>query len=348
MTFKENIEYLSELCGVSGNEHNAALEVKRMFEKYADSVSISSLGSVVAKINGQTPGTGSVMIEAHIDEIGLMVSGIDDNGFIKFTNIGGVDPRVLVGSEVIIHTKDDIFGVIGAKPPHLMGKDEYDKSLPIKDLFIDAGYDKDTAKEIIEVGDVITFFSESRTLLNDYISSKSLDDRCAVAILLEVMKNIREANIPFDIYFVAATMEETNGSGAVSTAYDIDPDFAIVIDVTHGDTPDASPSETFKTGEGNTVVAVGPNIHPKLKDNFIKVLDNENISYMLEIEGGNTGTDAWGIQVARNGIPCLLLSVPLRYMHTFNEVISLSDASATSDAITAFIKTVNKAGEVLC
>ncbi len=348
MTFKENIEYLSELSGVSGNEHTVASEVKRMFEKYADSVSISPLGSVVAKIGGQTPGTGSVMIEAHLDEIGLIVCGIDDNGFVKFTNIGGVDPRILVGSEVVIHGKEDVFGVIGAKPPHLMSEDEYDKSLPIKDLFIDAGYDKDRAKEIIEVGDVITFFSESRTLLNHCLSSKSMDDRCAVAILIEVMKNIREANVPFDIYFVAATMEETNGSGAVSTAYDINPDFAIVIDVTHGDTPDASPSETFKLGEGNTVVAVGPNIHPKLKDNFIKVLEDNNLNFLLEIEGGNTGTDAWGIQVAKNGIPCLLLSVPLRYMHTFNEVISLSDASATSDAISVFIKSIGKAGEAIC
>jgi len=346
--FRNNIITLSNFCGVSGAESDAAHKIAGMFKEYTDEVYISSLGSVVAKRKGNKDNYGSVMIEAHMDEIGLMVTGIDDKGYVKFTNIGGIDSRILPGCEVIIHGKEDIFGVIGAKPPHLMTDSEMDNAPVKKDLFIDAGYTKKEAEALISVGDTITFFNETSSLMNDYISSKSLDDRCAVAILLDIFDCLKGVDIPYDIYFVASTMEETNGSGALTVAYEINPDFAIVIDVTHGDTPDASSSETYKTGEGLFTLCMGPNIHPVLLSNIRKVLDESEIKYELEIEGGNTGTNAWSIQVARDGIPCTLFSVPLRYMHTPNEVICIRDAKHTSYAVNTFLKSLDKAGDGLC
>lgn len=346
--FKNDIVTLSNLSAVSGDERNAATVISEMFKGYTDDVYISNLGSVVAKRKGTKDNAGSVMIEAHMDEIGLMVTGIDDKGFVKFTNIGGIDSRILLGSEVIIHGREDVFGVIGAKPPHLMTDDERDKAPVRKDMFIDTGYTKEEAEALISIGDSVTFLNETAFLMNDYISSKSLDDRCSVAILIDIFESLKGIDIPYDIYFVASTMEETNGSGATTVAYEINPDFAIVIDVTHGDTPDASSSETYKTGEGLCTLCMGPNIHPVLLSNIRKVLDEFEIKYEPEIEGGNTGTNAWGIQVARDGIPCALFSVPLRYMHTPNEVLCIKDAKHTSYAINTFLKSIDKAGDALC
>lgn len=346
--FRSDIVTLSNIPAVSGDERNAAAKIFEMFKEYTDDVYISNLGSVVAKRKGTKENSGSVMIEAHMDEIGLMVTGVDDKGFVKFTNIGGIDSRILLGCEVIIHGKEEVFGVIGAKPPHLMTDDERDKAPERKDMFIDTGYTKEEAEALISLGDSVTFLNHTSFLMNDYVSSKSLDDRCCVAILMDIFESLKGVDIPYDIYFVASTMEETNGSGAVTVAYDINPDFAIVIDVTHGDTPDASSSETYKTGEGMCTLCMGPNIHPVLLKNIRKVLDEFEIKYELEIEGGNTGTNAWGIQVARDGIPCTLFSVPLRYMHTPNEVICIKDAKHTSYAINTFLKSIDKAGDALC
>ncbi len=346
--FRSDIVTLSNLSAVSGDERNAASVISEMFKRYTDDVYISNLGSIVAKRKGNKENSGSVMIEAHMDEIGLMVTGTDDMGFVKFTNIGGIDTRILSGCEVIIHGREDVFGVIGAKPPHLMTDDERDKAPERKDMFIDTGYTKEELKSLISIGDTVTFCNETSFLMNDYISSKSLDDRCSVAILMDIFECLMGVDIPYDIYFVASTMEETNGSGASTVAYDINPDFAIVIDVTHGDTPDASSPETYKTGEGLCTLCMGPNIHPVLLKNIRNVLDEFEIKYELEIEGGNTGTNAWGIQTARDGIPCGLFSVPLRYMHTPNEVICIKDAKHTSYAINTFLKSIDKAGDVLC
>lgn len=230
-----NIEKLTSLCGVSGNEQNVADAVKGMFEKYCDTVYTDALGSVIGIKKGH--GNGRVMIEAHIDEIGLMITKITDDGFLKFTNIGGIDTRILPGNEVTVHGKKDLFGVVGAIAPHLLSAKELSSVIPKEKLFIDIGMSKSEAEKVVSVGDTVTFNAEFTMLGKRHIASKSQDDRTSVCVLLEVLKQLDETELPFDLYVVGAVQEEVGLRGSTTVTYGIDPDFAVAIDVCHGDTP---------------------------------------------------------------------------------------------------------------
>lgn len=341
----ENIKKLSDICAVSGNEKNAAKAIFEMFEKYCDNVYITSSGCVVGVKKGKNSNQ-KVMVEAHIDEIGMMVTKICDDGFIKFTNIGGIDTRILPGNEVTVHGKEEFFGVVGAIAPHLLSVEDLNKPIPKDKLFIDVGLDFDEANEKISVGDLITFKSEPAILNKKYIAAKSQDDRAGICVILEVLESLKNKELPFDLYVVGATGEEVGLRGSTTVTYEIDPDVAIAIDVCHGDTPDAS-DNTFKLGSG-CVFEVGPNISKKLANHIIKVMDENKIKYSIEACGGNTGTDAWAMQVAKNGIPTALFSIPLRYMHTQYEVSSVEDINATSEAISAFLTSFESVGDIFC
>lgn len=341
---EQNIEKLTSLCGVSGNEQNVAEAVKGMFEKYCDTVYTDALGSVIGVKKGH--GDGKVMIEAHIDEIGLMVTKITDEGFLKFTNIGGIDTRILPGNEVTVHGKKDLFGVVGAIAPHLLSAKELSSVIPKEKLFIDIGMSKSEAEKVVSVGDTVTFNAEFTMLGKRHIASKSQDDRTSVSVLLEVLSQLDETKLPFDLYVVGAVQEEVGLRGSTTVTYGIDPDFAVATDVCHGDTPDAS-ENTFPLGDG-TVFEVGPNISKKLAKNIIKSMAENKIKYNIEACGGNTGTDAWAMQICKNGVPTALFSIPLRYMHTPYETVCVDDVKETANAIAQFLKGLKKAGDALC
>ena len=346
MSLIETIKILSNATGVSGYENETCDVIKTYFDKYCTSTHTDAIGNLVGIIKCGVEGAKKIMIEAHMDEIGLMVSDIDDNGFVKFVPIGGIDARTLLSKDVIIHGKNKIFGVIGAKPPHLQDKEEMEKPIEIDKLYIDCGYTKDEIINHIELGDVITIYNKSLTLVNNRISTKCQDDRTSVAVIIDVLKMLDNIKLDYDLYVVAATQEEVGCRGSKTVTYNINPDAAIVIDVCHGDTPDAS-KDTFNLGEG-VVVTKGPNIHTGLCKKFINSLEKSGIKYSIDVEGGNTGTDAWSVQVSRNGIPTVLLSIPLRYMHTCIETSDLYDIQSTSDAIFNFLVSINGKGEALC
>ena len=346
MDLAKQIELLSNLRGVSGHETDVAAQVSELFAPYCDAVHTDALGSVIAVKRSRRPDAGKVMIEAHMDEIGMMVTGIDDNGFLSFTNIGGIDARILPANEVVVHGTQDLFGVIGAKPPHILSAEERTKTLPMDQLYIDTGYAKAEVEQMVRVGDTATFQNRTLRLKNDFISTKSQDDRTSVAILTEILYQLRNTDLPFDLYAVAAVQEEVGLRGSGCAAYQIDPDFAIAIDVCHASTPDAS-KNTFPAG-GGTVISRGPNIHPGLFSAICKVLDEHNIAYAVDVDGGDTGTDAWAIQVARCGIPTALFSLPLRYMHTPVETVSLSDVMTTAHGIAVFLNTLERTGDAVC
>ena len=344
MSLKENIKKLSSLCAVSGFESDLHSDIIPLFAKVADEVKTDALGNIIAIKKGTKK--GKVMIEAHMDEIGLMVTKIDDNGFLYFTNIGGIDARILPATKVKVHGTKTVTGVIGAKPPHLLDKKEADKTIPMDKLFIDIGFSKDKAEKIVSVGDFVTFYPDFTTLGKKCMASKCFDDRACVAILLDILENLKNTKLPFDLYVVCAVQEEVGRRGAICAASSINPDFAIAIDVCHATTFDAKEG-TFKAGSG-TVITKGPNLHPVLTKNIINVLKENKIKFSVEACGGDTGTDAWVIQTAKEGIPTALFSVPLKYMHTPNEVLNIDDAKATSDGIRKFITSQESAGEALC
>jgi len=336
---KELIKTLSNMRGISGYEYRINENIKNMLKEFCDDVTIDNLGNVIAVKRCGKNNAKKVLIEAHIDEIGLMVSDIDENGFISIVNVGGIDQRILPSAEVIIHGKRDIKGVIGAKPPHLLADGEADKSSKMKDMAIDTGLSADEVKSLVSIGDSITMAVECCELLGDQMSGKSLDDRACTAAVITVLKNLQKVKMDVDVYVVLAAKEEVGGFGAMTATYDINPDIAIAIDVCHGITPDNS-KDAYEVGDG-CVITIGPNIHPKISDRLINTAKEYNIKHQLEVEGGNTGTDAWVMQVVGSGIPTGLLSVPLKYMHTTVETISISDCKAVSDLLTFFLQNLN-------
>ena len=304
-----------------------------MFEPYADDVRIDALGNVIAVKYAKKKNVPSVMIEAHCDEIGLMVTSVTKEGFINFANVGGVDPRILPSLEVTVHGKRDVWGVVGIKPAYLL---EDGKSVKIKDMAIDTALPYDTVKELISVGDSITISQSVGKLGTKQWSGKTLDDRASLAAVIEIMKNLNNVDLNTDVYAVAAVQEEVGCRGGKVSAYGINPTLAVAIDVTHGITPDNSDG-AFELGSG-AVVAVGPNIHPKLSKRLFETAKKHKIKTETEVEGGDTGTDAWEMQTAADGIPTALLSIPLKYMHTSVETLAVSDVEAIVSLLENFIK----------
>ncbi len=330
----ELIQKLSDLSGVSGYEHNVGKFVTDLFAKYCDEVSSDNMGNIIAVKKSHFKNPYKLMIEAHMDEIGLMVTNIDEKGFLYFTCVGGIDPRILLANEVVVHGKEELFGIIGARPPHILTADEKSKTVPMDKLYIDIGMNCEQAKSVVSPGDTVTFKNKFLKLQNGVVSTKSQDDRTSVAILASVMKKLANINCPYDLYFVASVQEEVGLRGAKTAAYGINPDMAIVIDVCHASTPDCSRG-VYDFGSG-AILTKGPNIHPKMLSRILSVLDDNGISYQIDVEGGDTGTDAWAVQVSRCGIPTVLFSIPLRYMHTPVETVSTDDLSVIVNSICAF------------
>ncbi len=346
MDIKSTIKKLSAFHGVSGYEHMFSKEIAKMFGMYCTEVFEDNLGNIIGVIKCTNPCAKSVMIEAHIDEIGMMITEIDDRGFLRFTNVGGIDARILPGKEVVVHGKKDVIGVVGTKPPHITTEEMRSKALPMDELYVDIFCDAEEAKQVVSVGDTITFLDSYRELGDKYISTKSQDDRTSVAVLLMVMDMIKGKNLPFDVYFCACVQEEVGRRGAAAAATKIDPVFAVALDVCHATTPDAS-KNTVKSGSG-TVISKGPNIHPLLLEHAIKIMDESKIPYVIDVDSDDTGTDAWAIQIAREGIPTLLFSLPVKYMHTMTETVNTDDAQATANAIFALLTNTQDAEAVVC
>lgn len=330
---RELIQKLSDLRGISGFEYRLNCEIAKMFEPYADEVKLDALGNVIALKRCGKQNAPSVMVEAHCDEIGLMVTSITDEGFLTFANVGGVDARILPSLQVTVHGKRDILGVVGIKSAYLL---EEGKSVPIKDMAIDIGLSPDEVKEFISVGDSITVAQSVGRLGRRQWSGKTLDDRASVAAVISMMKSLKSEKLNVDVYAVAAVQEEVGCRGGKVAAYGINPTMAIAIDVTHGITPDNS-DNAFEVGSG-AAVAVGPNIHPKLVKRLFDTAKKYSIKTETEVEGGDTGTDAWEMQIAANGVPTALLSIPLKYMHTSVETLAVSDVEAVSSLLEHFIK----------
>ncbi len=348
MDIKEFLMDISNMRGVSGHEYTYSDTIKKAFDEYCNSVSQDQLGNVIGIRKAKSDKPFKVMLAAHMDQIGLMVKGIDDKGFIQFTNIGGVDQRILLAQEVIVHGKEDLFGLIGAKPPHLQSAEEGKNAVKMEDMSIDLGLSAEEVKELVSIGDTITFKTTSTMLQNDYLCGKALDDRAGIAIILECLKELKHTQTDIELYAVATVQEEVGIRGAVVSSYHINPDIGIAIDVCHGDTPDASSDDTQDTNKGVSIT-IGPNIHPKLSKKLMDIAKQYNISYQVEVEPGNTGTDAWAIQVTRSGIPTLLLSIPLRYMHTTVETLSYKDVVGAGKLLAFFIRSLDgDLEELLC
>lgn len=338
-------EFLKKLCnssGVSGFEKPLNDIIIKTMADYTDDIYLDKLGNIIAIKKGiNNKDNIKIMLAAHMDEIGLIITYIEDNGFLRFSNIGGIDPRTLLGQEVIVHGKKDILGVIGAKPPHFQTASETEKAVKMEDMTIDVGLSKDEVEKVIKIGDVVTIRRKFTELQGERVTGKALDDRAGVATLLECAKELKGFIHESDIYFVSTVQEEVGLRGAFTSAYSINPDIGIAIDVGFGNTPELKREQTLEMGEGPGIT-LGGNIHPGLRKHLVNIAKEYNIPYQIEIDPGPTGTDGNAIQITRAGIPTLCLSIPLRYMHTSVEVVDMVDIKNTAKLLALFLASISK------
>ncbi len=327
---KDNLLFdLLQTPSPSGSESAIIEKVADYFKDYADEISRDAYGNLIAIKRGKS--SKKLMLAAHADEVGMMVTYIDDNGFIYFQEIGGIDTNLLLGQRVEIHNdKGMVLGVIGKKPIHLQDREAKAKDYDAEDLWIDiAAKDKKEAESRVEVGDYITYQTQPTILHGETWISKSLDDKVGLFTLIKVAEALRNKLPAMDVYFVASVQEELGARGVRTATMSIEPDYGIAIDVTHAtDYPTCSPQKSgeIKLG-GGIVIAKGPNVEPAIGRSMIDLAKENNIKYQIEPIARPTGTDANFMQVSGKGVKTALLSIPCRYMHSPNEIVSLIDVN---------------------
>lgn len=339
---KKNLEFLKDLLETpspTGAEVPVADLVRLRLADAADEVETNVMGSVHARLSGRAGGP-ILMLAAHMDEVGLMVTYVSDDGYLSVAAVGGVDAAILPGMRVDVHTQEGpVRGVVGRKPIHLIEPDERKNVTPIDKLVIDLGMPAQRVKKLVRVGDVITFGVGFERFGDDMAVSRAFDDKAGVWVAVRVLEELAEAGrAPGDFVAAATVQEEIGVRGGETSAYGVHPDVGLAFDVTHAtDYPgiDKTKYGSIVCGEG-PVIARGPNINPEVFDRLVAAAEAEGIAYQIEAEPGVTGTDARAIQIARGGIPCGLISIPLRYMHTPTEVISLSDLEGAVKLIVRF------------
>ncbi len=337
MSITQNLEKLSLLTSVAGFEKQAAQSLLNIFKDLCDEVYIDRFYNVICVKNGSHKAAKKIMLTAHMDEIGLIVSSVDDNGYIGISNIGGVDAKVLLAQEVIVHGKKDIYGVIGATPPHLLKPEDRDKTIKLDGLRVDTGIGGGKLKELVSIGDLITIKAPFTSLAGGKVCCKALDNRAGVSCLIEVLKLMQNVKHENTIICVASTQEETYLTGVITASHALLPDAAFVIDVSHGEIPDAPRDNTSVLGKGPEI-AIGPNLQPQMVRKCFDLAKEAMIPFQKMVESGDTGTEAWATQVSCLGIPTVLLSIPLRYMHTQVEVIATADVKYTARIAAEFLK----------
>lgn len=336
---KESLHFLRRLIETpspSGFEQPVQRLVREYVAPYADEVRTDVHGNVIAVKN--PGGYPRVMLAGHCDQIGMMVQHISEDGYIYVAAIGGIDTAVMAGLPVVVHNdRGPIIGVIGRKPVHLLKAEERGKaSTDMSELFIDIGAkDKDDAKSRVEIGDPVTFHLHMDTLMNDLVAGPGFDDKVGSFVVSETLRLIGDKKLTCAVYAVSTVQEEIGLRGARTSAYGIDPQVGIAVDVTHGtDYPgcDCKKTGECKLGEGPTI-ARGPNINPVLRKLLQETADKKKIPWQPEPEPRATGTDANSIQISRAGVATALVSIPNRYMHTPVEIVHLSDLEHAAELL---------------
>ncbi len=342
----ELLRRLAEAAGIPGREEEVRDIVRAAVAEVVDEVQVDVLGNVIAHKKGSGP---KVVVAAHMDEIGFLVSHVDEEtGFLRIEPVGGFDARTLIASRVVVHTQSGpLLGLIGIKPVHILTEEERKKEVRIQDLFVDLGLPGKEVKEKVRVGDPVTLY-QTFTEVGELVSGKALDDRVGVYVGIEALRRLRAHKA--DIYFVGTVQEEVGLRGARASAFGIAPEIGVALDVTLAcDMPGVQPHEQVtKLGKGVAIkVKDAASIsHPGLVRFLVKLAEEKAIPYQLEILPRG-GTDAGAIQLAREGAAVVTLSVPTRYVHTVVEAAHTKDIEAAIQLLAAFLERCHEADLLL-
>ncbi len=337
---KALLEKMANAHGISGDEQNIRNLMENEIKPYVDDIRTDRMGNLITTRKGN--GGPTIMLAAHMDEIGLMVQYIDENGFLKFVTIGGWFDQTLHSQRVVVHTKrGPITGVIGSKPPHVMK--EEDRKSPVKadEMFIDIGAkDREDAENMgVEVGTTVSMDRQFTPLANGKFTCKSFDNRAGVTLVINAMQQLAQKDLKATVHAVGTVQEEVGLKGARTAAFGLNPDYAIAVDVTFpGDHPGITKTDSaLEMGKGAVITVAdasgrGLIADKKVVDWLKKTAEEKDIPYQLNVGCGGT-TDATAIHLTREGIPSSTISVPTRYIHSPVEVLSIDDLKACADLI---------------
>lgn len=312
-----------------GNVREAADYAEKQLSRYTEIK--RSGGSIIGFIKGKADYT--LLLDAHIDQVGMTVTGIDENGFLTVAASGGIDIRALPSRAVTVHGKEKITAVFCSTPPHLAnGETEYDDISKIK-LDTTLG---EKAGEIVSLGDYVTFSAEPCFLAGDTVTGRSFDDRAGVACLLKIAEELSGTELPVNVAFLLSDGEELGMRGAITAAFNAEPDEAVAVDVSFGNGIGIAAEECGKLG-GGAMIGFSPTLNSGISARLADVAENNGIKYQTEVMGGRTGTDADVISVSRSGVKTGTVSVPLRNMHTEAEVLKISDLNSVCDLLVKYI-----------
>lgn len=335
MELKEKIKLLTRAYGVSGDEFAVSKIAAELMAPYVDRVEIDDFGNVTGYRSCGVPGAKKLLLDAHIDQIGFMVTDVTEEGFLRFIAMG-VDQRMLLGSELRVLTKHhgDILGVVAAMPPHMQKAGDQKKSVPISEMVVDIGMTGDRAREMVQVGDYMVFAAEPFDMLSGGLCSKALDDRACLVCILHALELMKDKPLQVDLIVTATTKEEMGGHGAQACAYRENPDFAIAIDVTHARTADA-PNVLKELGDGADI-SIGSNSHPGFARKVVEICRAKQVPHRVDACPSASGTNAWTMQMMQSGICTLVISLPLKYMHSPVEVLRMKDVDSVGRCLAEF------------
>ena len=327
---------------MSGTEAAVAAAVREAWTPLCDEVRVDALGNVAALLRADAPEAAAagrrppvLLLAAHTDEIGMVVTRIEKGGFLRLATIGGIDRRYLPGLAVLVHGRRDLPGLVGTLPPHLTAPESRSRPVALEDAFVDVGLPEPEVRAAVRVGDRVTVDRAVRRLLGEVVCGKAFDDRASVAALHETLVRLRARRRRADVLFVATVQEEVGLRGAAVAAHGLRPDVAVAVDVGFARQPGVAEHESLPMGQG-PVVAQGANFHPAVVGALRAAAAAEGVPHQAEYLPAQSGTDAWAIQVSGDGVPSGLLSLPLRYMHSPVETLDLRDLRETGRLLAAF------------
>ncbi len=341
MDLKQSLMALSQANGPTGRETAAVKTAGELLEPYVASVTTDFVGNLLGIRPCGKFGAPRVLLDAHIDEICLYVTG-EDHGFLTFAPGGGVDPRLLPDAEVEILCEPHLRGVITCLPPHILSAADREKPFEMEKLRIDAALTEEQAKKI-PVGTPVVWSTKAFAMGEDLVCGKALDNRAGFAVLLRAMELLEGKELPCDVVVLGSVQEESTMLGAKAGAFSMMPHAAVVVDVTFASQPDCEKDGTFPLGSG-PVITICPMLSQGLTAKLRSICEANGVEYGLEISTGNPGTNAAATQISREGVPTVMISVPLRYMHTPREVVSLSDIEQCAKLVAEFLLAFGEEG----